>query len=140
MTLFRPNCRRDNDARGVYHNDDIRALMIFLRALLASPTWPIVVCYLILVAGACWWTRVVTQPYRTIAERQSRNEEQSVECSAEACMKHRVWLVFAVLLVSLLVAPLRPVWPTRGQNVILGGSYLLKSGEQRPSDLTVIGR
>ena len=47
-------------------------------------------------------------------------------------MKHRVWLVFAVLLLSLLVAPLRPVLADEGgQNVILGGSYLLKSGEQR---------
>lgn len=47
------------------------ALMIFLRALLASPTWPIIVCYLILAGGLLLaWTRLVTQPYRIIAERQ----------------------------------------------------------------------
>jgi hypothetical protein len=47
------------------------ALMIFLRALLASPTWPIVVCYLTLAGGLLLaWTRLVTQPYRTIAEQQ----------------------------------------------------------------------
>lgn len=55
-------------------------------------------------------------------------------------MKHRVWFVFGALLLSLLLAPLRPVLADEGgQNVILGGSYVLESGEQRPSDLTVIG-
>jgi anti-sigma factor RsiW len=46
-------------------------LAIFIRALLTSPMWPIMVVYLIL-AGALLlaWTRLVTRSYRVVAERQ----------------------------------------------------------------------
>jgi hypothetical protein len=55
-------------------------------------------------------------------------------------MKHRVWLSLFVLFLSMLVAPLHTALADEGgQNIILGGSYILGGGEQRPSDLTVIG-
>jgi len=49
----------------------LEASAIVLRALLASPTWLVVVGYLIL-AGVLLlgWTRVVMRPYRAVAERQ----------------------------------------------------------------------
>ena len=50
MALFRPNCRRNNDARGVYHNDDIRGIddlfarsigqpYVADRSVLSHPGW-----------------------------------------------------------------------------------------------------
>jgi hypothetical protein len=55
-------------------------------------------------------------------------------------MKHRTWLVLGILLLSLLVAPSwHALADDGGEDAILGGSFVLKSGERRSTDLTVIG-
>jgi len=54
-------------------------------------------------------------------------------------MKHRAWILFAILIFALLQSPLWPILADDGaEDLILRESYVLKSGERRSSDLTVV--
>jgi len=55
-------------------------------------------------------------------------------------MKRKIRLVLVILLASLLFTPAATVLADDGgQDAIVGGSYILKSGDRRSTDLTVIG-